>query len=129
MKCRECKLMQRMENTEDQEKVVCTFPPFPRKSLATDIDDECHFHQKLSVELKDFHYVMDGDLPDDFEVCLIVERTGHLSAGCWDTGTLATKDGAPGEFRQSRGGTIDLEYVWAWLPIEEYEVEMVEDGR
>ena len=52
-----------------------------------------------------------------------------MSAGCWDTGTLATKDGAPGEFRQSRGGTIDLEYVWAWLPIEEYEVEMVEDGR
>lgn len=129
MKCRECQQMQRMENTEDQEKVVCTFPPFPCKSIAINIDDECHFHQKLSVELKDFHYVMDGDLPDDFEVCLIVERTGHLSAGCWDTGTLATKDGAPGEFRQSRGGIIDLDYVWAWLPIEEYEVEMVEDTK
>lgn len=33
---------------------------------------------------------MDGDLPDDSEVCLIVERTGHLSAGCWDTDTWAT---------------------------------------
>lgn len=129
MKCKECRLMQRMENAEDQEKVVCTFPPFPCKSIAINIDDECHFHQKLSVELKDFHYVMDGDLPDDFEVCLIVERTGHLSAGCWDTGTWATKDGAPGEFRQSRGGSIELESVWAWLPIEEYEVEMVEAGK
>ena len=37
------------------------------------------------VTLKGFNYIKDR-LPDDFEVCLIVEKDGHLSAGCWDTG-------------------------------------------
>ena len=87
------------------------------------------FPSKTFSRIEGFPLCHGWGFADDFEVCLIVERTGHLSAGCWDTGTLATKDGAPGEFRQSRGGTIDLEYVWAWLPMEEYEVEMVEDGR
>ncbi len=73
-------------------------------------------------QLNDFHYVLDGDLPDDFEVCLIVDKEGRLSAGCWDTGTRSTENGAPGAFRQSRGGVIDLDDVWAWLPIEEYKV-------
>ena len=36
------------------------------------------------VTLKGFNYIKDR-LPDDFEVCLIVEKDGHLSAGCWDT--------------------------------------------
>lgn len=37
------------------------------------------------VTLKGFNYIKDR-LPHDFEVCLIVEKDGHLSAGCWDTG-------------------------------------------
>ena len=38
-----------------------------------------------------------------------------------------TKDGAPGESKKSCGGSIKLKDVWAWLPIEEYEVEIVKD--
>ncbi len=65
-------------------------------------------------------------LPDDFEVCLIIENDGHLSAGCWDTGTYSTEDGKPGAFRQSRGGVIDAEYVLAWLPIEEASIDVTQ---
>ena len=39
------------------------------------------------VTLKGFNYIKDR-FPDDFEVCLIVEKDGHLSAGCWDTGGM-----------------------------------------
>ena len=43
-------------------------------------------------------------------------------AGCWDTGINSQSDGQPGAFRQSRGGSISLDSVWAWLPIEQYRV-------
>lgn len=70
------------------------------------------------ISLTDFHYIADGEIPDDFEVCLLVLNNGSLSAGCWDTGYLSKKDGKPGCFRQSRGGVIDIDYVNAWLYIE-----------
>ena len=70
------------------------------------------------VTLKGFNYIKDK-LPDDFEVCLIVEKDGHLSAGCWDTGVWSTNHGKiPGSFRQSRGGVLEFDSVLAWLPIE-----------
>lgn len=66
-----------------------------------------------------------GDrLPDDFEVCLIVEKNGRLTAGCWDTGLYARNGGKPGCFKQSRGGAIDIDSVKAWLPIEKYSIKI-----
>lgn len=50
------------------------------------------------VTLKGFTFIRDR-LPDDFEVCLIVEKGGNLSAGCWDTGLRSTENGKPGCFR------------------------------
>ena len=32
-----------------------------------------------------FHYIKDGDYPNDFEVCLLILKDNSLSAGCWDT--------------------------------------------
>lgn len=55
------------------------------------------------VTLKGFRYLKDR-YPDDFEVCLIVEKNGHLSAGCWDT--------------------IEPDDVLAWLPIEEAAIDV-----
>lgn len=37
------------------------------------------------ITLTGFYFIKDM-LPHDFEVCLIIEKNGHLSAGCWDTG-------------------------------------------
>ena len=63
------------------------------------------------VTLKGFNYIKDK-LPDDFEVCLIVEKDGHLSAGCWDTGVWSTNHGKiPGSFRQSRGGVLEYRLI------------------
>lgn len=75
------------------------------------------------VTLGGFRYLKDR-YPDDFEVCLIVEKNGHLSAGCWDTGLRSTENGKPGSFRQSRGGVIEPDDVLAWLPIEEAAIDV-----
>mgnify|MGYP006871884362 FL=1 len=75
------------------------------------------------VTLKGFTYMKDR-LPDDFEVCLIVEKDGRLSAGSWDTGLWSTENGEPGCFRQGRGGVIESDGVLAWLPIEEAAINI-----
>ena len=75
------------------------------------------------VTLKGFTFTKDR-LPDDFEVCLIIEKDGHLSAGCWDTGKYSTENGEPGCFRQSRGGIIEADDVLAWLPLEETAIDV-----
>ena len=76
------------------------------------------------VSLKGFNYIKDR-LPNNFEVCLIIEKNGHLSAGCWDTGLRSTDGGKiPGCFRQSRGGFIGLDEVLALLPIEKAEIDI-----
>ena len=78
------------------------------------------------VTLKGFNYIKDR-FPNDFEVCLIVEKDGHLSAGCWDTGLWSTDHGKiPGSFRQSRGGVLEFDSVLAWLPIEKTEIDIKE---
>lgn len=77
---------------------------------------------ELTLKFKDFHLIED-ELPDDFEVCLIVLKDGMLTAGCWDTGLHSRENGAPGCFRQSRGMSISIDLVQAWLPIEEYKIE------
>lgn len=80
-------------------------------------------HHPGEVTLKGFSFIQEK-LPDEFEVCLIVEKNGNLSAGCWDTGVQSTENGKPGCFRQSRGGVIDADYVLAWLPIEETAIDV-----
>ena len=68
--------------------------------------------ENIRVTFTGFHYIKDGDYPNDFEVC--------LSAGCWDTGLYATEGGKqPGAFRQARGCFIDVDYVKAWTKLED----------
>ena len=82
-------------------------------------------HKLKEVTLKGFTFIKDR-LPDDFEVCLIVVKNGHLSAGCWSTGLWDTENGKPGSFRQSRGGVIEPDGVLAWLPIEKTTIDIKE---
>ena len=76
-----------------------------------------------TVSLTGFTFIADR-LPNDCEVCLIVETGGHLSAACWDTGTKWTQDGEPGVFHQSRGGVLYVSDVLAWLPIEKCSIDI-----
>ena len=76
-----------------------------------------------TVSLMGFTFIADR-LPNDCEVCLIVETGGHLSAACWDTGTKWTQDGEPGVFHQSCGGVIYVSDVLAWLPIEKTAIDI-----
>lgn len=78
--------------------------------------------EEFTLKFKDFHLIED-ELPDDFEVCLIVLKDGMLTAGCWDTGLYSRENGEPGCFRQSRGMSISIDSVQAWLSIEEYKIE------
>lgn len=60
--------------------------------------------ENIRVTFTGFHYIKDGDYPNDFEVCLLILKDNSLSAGCWDTGLYATEGGnQPGAFRQARG--------------------------
>lgn len=115
MKCKDCEFKNDLADVETCRKGICTFM---QMYLPVDIDQEC-FLRKVTLQLEDFHFIKE-ELPEDFEVCLIVQRNGKLTAGCWDTGLYSRKDGEPGAFRQSRGMTISLDTVWAWLPIEKY---------
>ena len=47
----------------------------------------------IRVTLTGFHYIKDGDYPNDFEVYLLILKDNSLSAGCWDTGLYATEGG------------------------------------
>ena len=70
--------------------------------------------ENIRVTFTGFHYIKDGDYPNDFEVCLLILKDNSLSAGCWDTGLYATEGGKqPGAFRQARGCFIDADYVKA----------------
>ena len=64
------------------------------------------------ITLTGFHFIKDM-LPQDFEVCLIIEKNGHLSAGCWDTRLWSTENENAGSFRQSRGGVNEIDNVLA----------------
>ena len=81
-------------------------------------------HESGELTLKGFSYIKDT-LPDDFEVCLIIEKNGHLSAGCWNTGLRSTDHGKiPGSFRQSRGGVLEFDSVLELLPIDKTEIDI-----
>lgn len=75
------------------------------------------------ITLKGFNYIKDR-FPDDLEVCMIIEKNGHLSAGCWDTGILSIENEKSGSFRQSRRGVIEPDDVLAWLPIEKATIDI-----
>ncbi len=82
-------------------------------------------NNEISVTLTGFKCIEEGFLPDDFEVCLLVLADGMLTAGCWDTGLYSREGGKPGCFRQSRGESIDIDFVKAWLPLEDNYVSDV----
>lgn len=83
-------------------------------------------NNEISVTLTGFKRIEDGFFPDDFEMCLLVLADGRLSAGCWDTGVYSREKGKPGCFRQSRGGGIDIDFVKAWLPLEDKHISDVQ---
>ena len=70
-------------------------------------------NEERKIILSGFTF-MKGEKPGEFEVCVIVEKDGHLSAGCWMNGV----------FRQGRGGVIDADNVLAWLPIEKVSIDI-----
>lgn len=54
-------------------------------------------HHPREVTLKGFLFIKEK-LPKELEVCLIIDKDGHLSAGCWVTGKWSTENGKPGCF-------------------------------
>ena len=42
--------------------------------------------ENIRVTFTGFHYIKDGDYPNDFEVCLLILKDNSLSAGCWEIG-------------------------------------------
>ena len=78
--------------------------------------------EKYSVTLTDFILNDGKNMPEEFEVYVVIMEDGSLSAGCWDEGSYYTEQGLPGCFAQSRGGSIKLSEVKAWIPIEKFHI-------
>lgn len=74
------------------------------------------------ITLSNFELKKDGNKPEVFGVYLIIDKRGQLSAGCWTEGTEYPN----GAFRQSRGGSIDLENVIAWIDLEKERIDVTE---
>lgn len=61
----------------------------------------------------------------------MVEKDGHLSAGCWNVGLWNTENGRLGSFRQSRGEIYYLQSTLrAWYDdLKEKLLEDYHSGR
>ncbi len=62
---------------------------------------------------------MSERLPEDFEACVIVDKKGRLSVGCW---LARNSENTEGVFRQGRNGVYEKDGVAAWIPIEDYRL-------
>ena len=71
------------------------------------------------VTLSGFTFLMDQQ-PEEFEVCLLIKKTGYLSAGCWLTSSLYPD----GRFLQGHSGFVEATDVLAWMPIEKTSTDL-----
>lgn len=78
--------------------------------------------EQIKIELTDFFFVEDGIYPDEFELILVIDKEGHLSAGCVDRGSAYRAYGPYGVISQSRGGIMCFDDIIAWKPIDGLKV-------
>ncbi len=74
--------------------------------------------KQIEITLTDFFFVEDGIYPEEFELVLVIDKQGELSAGCMSIEEYYAKDHPEGLIRQSRGGVIFFEDIIAWKPID-----------
>ena len=73
---------------------------------------------QIKIELTDFFFVEDEIYPDEFELILVIDKQGNLSAGCVDKGYQYSENNPHGVICQSRGGVMFFEDIIAWKPID-----------
>ncbi len=72
-----------------------------------------------NVTLSGFTFLI-NKRPEEFEVCLLIKKSGYLSAGCWLTSSLYPD----GRFLQGHSGFIEATDVLAWIPIEKASTDI-----
>ena len=80
---------------------------------------QSHKDKQLLISLTDFFFIEDGMYPDEFELILVVDKDGELSAGCVDKGSRWEEYMPYGVIRQSRGGYLTFDDIIAWKVIDE----------
>lgn len=78
--------------------------------------------EQIKFSLTDFFFIEDGMYPSEFELVLVIDKHGELSAGCVDNGGYYHKEHPRGVIHQSRGGVIFFEDIIAWKPIDGVKV-------
>ena len=81
---------------------------------------------QIKIELTDYFFIEDEIYPDEFELILVIDKDGHLSAGCVDKGSAYRTYGSYGVIRQGRGGIITFDNIIAWKPIDGLKVLDIE---
>ena len=77
---------------------------------------------QIKIELTDFFFIEDGIYPEEFELILVIDKDGHLSAGCVDKGSAYRTYGSYGVISQSRGGIMSFDDIIAWKSIDGLKV-------
>lgn len=77
----------------------------------------------LEIILKNFFFVKDGFLPNEFETCIIIEKNGSLNVGIWDESDIAKTTDKQGSFFDGIGGHISADNVIAWKPLDGIKIQ------
>lgn len=113
-----------IEDTEEQMELEFSVVDMSYEVIAQKRKNYLEYwvEEQIKLELTDFFFIKDGIYPADFELILVIDQQGKLSAGCVDKGH-AYRDGYPhGVIRQSRGGVMYFDNILAWKPIDGLKV-------
>lgn len=82
--------------------------------------------KNYKVTFSKFHYIADGELPKDFQSCVIITDDGRASFAVWDESLSAIFEDSAckyGSFFDGIGGHCAIEHVIAWADIRDAELE------
>lgn len=64
--------------------------------------------ENIRVTFTEFHYIKDGDYPNDFEVCLLILKDNSLSAGCGIQDYMPRKAASSQVHSDRQGATLSM---------------------
>lgn len=77
------------------------------------------YYKDLSVVFRNFHFVDNGDYPDDLVFCFLVLTDGSQTAGRW--WPLSSEE--KGHFVRGTGDAVPLDKVYAWLALDNWNIK------
>ena len=84
--------------------------------------------EDFTFSLKGFHFVKDGQIPQEFEQCICIWKINdkyEVLLGIWDESMMGCHRDERGSFFDGIGGHFLLDEIIAWCPIDKYILEKI----